>query len=46
MCCDLAEWWMQHHNRGYCLATIISCLSAGKDNDKNGKEMVKRKRVV
>jgi hypothetical protein len=38
-CCDLAEWRMHHHNRGCCLATIISCLpvvscvngEAGKD---------------
>jgi hypothetical protein len=46
--CDSAERWMYHHNRGCCLATIISCLpvvssvkNEGKDND--NKEMAKRK---
>jgi hypothetical protein len=40
---------MYHHNRGCCLATIISCLPVvssvkddGKDND--DKEVAKRKR--
>jgi hypothetical protein len=45
---------MHHHNRGCCLATIISCLPAvsrakgeEKDKDEIGEEeMVKRKRVV
>ena len=53
-CCDLAEWRMHHHNRGCCLATIISCLPAvsrakgeEKDKDEIGEEeMAKRKRVV
>ena len=52
-CCNLAEWWMYHNNRGCCLATIISCLHVvssvkgeGKDNNKIDKEMVKRKRAV
>ena len=51
-CCDSAERRMHHHNRGWCLTTIISCLPAvscvkgeGKDNNEIGKEMVKRKRV-
>ena len=51
-CCDSAERPMHHHNKGCCLATIISCLPAvscvkgeGKDNNKIGKEMAKRKRV-
>ena len=51
-CCDSAERRMHHHNRGCCLARIISCLPAvscvkgeGKDNNEIGKEMVKRKRV-
>jgi hypothetical protein len=46
--CDSAEHQMYHHNRGCCLATIISCLPVvssvkdeGKDND--DKEMAKRK---
>ena len=46
--CDSAERWMYHHNRGCCLATIISCLPVvssvkddGKDND--NKEVAKRK---
>ena len=48
-----AEKQMHHHNRGCCLATIISCLHAvssvkgeEKDKDKIGKEMAKRKCVV
>ena len=52
-CCNLAEWWMHHHNRGCCLSTIISCLPAvswvkgeGKVNDEIREEMVKRKHVV
>ncbi len=54
-CCDLAERRMHHHNRGYCLTTIISysyfsvvsCVKGeGKDNGKNGEEIVKRKCVV
>jgi hypothetical protein len=47
--CDSAEHGMYHHNRGCCLATIISCLPVvnsmkeeGEDND--DKEVVKRKR--
>jgi hypothetical protein len=52
-CCDSAERRMHHHNWGCCLATIISCLpavscvkgEAGKDTNKIGKEMAKRKRV-
>ena len=50
--CDSAERRMHHHNRGCCLATIISCLPAvscvkgeGKDNSKIGKEIAKRGRV-
>ena len=46
--CDSAERRMDHHNRGCCLATIISCLpvvssmkNGGKDND--NKEMANRK---
>jgi hypothetical protein len=46
--CDSAEHWMSHHNRGCCLATIISYLPEvrsmkddGKDNGNN--EMAKRK---
>ncbi len=46
--CDSVECQMYHHNRGCCLATIISCLlvvssvkDEGKDND--NKEMAKRK---
>jgi hypothetical protein len=46
--CDSAERRMYHHNRGCCLATIISCLPVvssvkddGKDND--NKEVAKRK---
>ena len=46
--CDSAELWMYHHDRGCCLATIISCLPVvssvkddGKDND--NKEVAKRK---
>ncbi len=55
-CCDSAEWRMHHHNRGCCLATIISCLPAvsraakGEEKDKEDEigeeEMAKRKRVV
>ena len=53
-CCDLTERRMHHHNRGCCLATIISCLPAvsrakgeEKDKDEIGEEeMAKRKRVV
>jgi hypothetical protein len=47
--CDSAERWMYHHNRGCCLATIISSLPVvssmkeeGKVND--NKEVAKRKR--
>ncbi len=47
--CDSAECRMYHHNRGCCLATIISSLPVvssvkeeGKDND--NKEVAKRKR--
>jgi hypothetical protein len=47
--CDSAECRMYHHNRGCCLATIISSLPVvssvkeeGKDND--DKEVTKRKR--
>jgi hypothetical protein len=47
--CDSVECWMYHHNRGCCLATIISCLpevrsmkDEGKDDGNN--EMAKRKR--
>jgi hypothetical protein len=47
--CDSAECRMYHHNRGCCLATIISCLPVvnsvkeeGEDN--GGKEVAKRKR--
>jgi hypothetical protein len=46
--CDSAERCMNHHNRGCCLGTIISCLPVvnsvkeeGDDNDK--KEAAKRK---
>jgi hypothetical protein len=46
--CDSAKRRMYHHNRGCCLATIISCFPVvssvkdeGKDND--DKEMAKRK---
>ncbi len=46
--CDSAERRMYHHNRGCCLATIISCLpevrsvkDEGKDDGDN--EMAKRK---
>ncbi len=47
--CDSAECQMYHHNRGCCLATIISCLtvvSSVKDEDKDNdsKEVAKRKR--
>ncbi len=52
-CCDLAERRMHHHNRGCCLATIISCLpevsrakGEGNDNNEIGEEMAKRKHVV
>ena len=53
-CCDSAERRMHHHNRGCCLATIISCLPAvsrakgeEKDKDEIGEEeMTKRKHVV
>ena len=53
-CCNLAEQRMHHHNRGCCLATIISCLPVvsrvkgeEKDKDEIGEEeMAKRKRVV
>jgi hypothetical protein len=53
-CCDLAERRVRHHNRGCCLATIISCLPAvsrakgeEKDKDEIGEEeMTKRKHVV
>jgi hypothetical protein len=47
--CDSAEHWMYHHNKGCCLATIISTLpvvssmkETGKEND--NKEVAKRKR--
>ncbi len=47
--CDSAERWMYNHNRGCCLATIISSLPVvssvkeeGKDND--DKEVARRKR--
>ncbi len=46
--CDSAERCMDHHNRGCCLATIISCLPVvgnvkeeGDDSDR--KEAAKRK---
>ncbi len=46
---DSAECWMNHHIRGCCLATIISCLPVvnsmkeeGEDND--NKEVAKRER--
>ncbi len=47
--CDSAEHWMYHHNRGCCLATIISSLpvvSSVKEegNDNDDKEVAKRKR--
>jgi hypothetical protein len=46
--CDSAQRWMYHHNRGCCLATIISCLpvvSSVKDEGKDNydKEVAKRK---
>jgi hypothetical protein len=47
--CDSAERRMDHHNRGCCLATIISCLPVvgnmkeeGDDSDR--QEAAKRKR--
>ncbi len=47
--CDSAERRMYHHNRGCCLAKIISCLpvvSSVKDESKDNydKEMANRKR--
>ncbi len=46
--CDSAEHFMDHHNRGCCFATIISCLSVvgnvkeeGDDSDR--EEAAKRK---
>jgi hypothetical protein len=46
--CDSAECRMYHHNRGSCLATIVSSLPVvgsmkeeGKDNDDN--KVAKRK---
>ncbi len=46
--CDSVECWMYHHNRGCCLATIISSLpvvSSVKEecNDNDDKEVAKRK---
>ncbi len=47
--CDSAERLMDHHNRGCCLATIISCLPVVgnvKEEGDNGdrEEAAKRKR--
>jgi hypothetical protein len=46
--CDSAEHWIYHHDRGCCLATIISSLpvvSSVKEegNDNDDKEAAKRK---
>ncbi len=46
--CDSAESCMDHHNRGCCLATIISCLPVvgnvkEESDDSDRKEAAKRK---